>query len=451
MKTGKDGSFTLRIKRKEVKGPGVLDLLALSKGYRPEWKKGVPLENVPERVVFVLLRGETISGKIHSISGKPIAGLTVLACACSFTGRGKTFVDSFDIERNFPSCPSLWRKGYRQGSAVTDEDGRFLIQGLEKGTYSLFLKSYRGILGPLVQVEAGSKDVEGVAKRAVFVEAKVLDEETGKPVETFPVHLSIRNPVAESSIDLGAECRWGVLKVGWIPQWRLSRLPLPVKVTSFSPDYLQYETTLFFREAATGPPPTIFLKPVHRVAVSFRATYPGGSPLEYPILEVDYWKTGKFSPKGRVEARLAGNGLYQVRIPKGNDTVRVFRPNMTIQWPRKSWPRMEWSVPGKGPFHVVFAGGGLVRLHLSKETLEALRRGIYVLVVQWCRKQDKWDHGCRLSSKAKKAKNGTLVLKDVPPGIFLRFGLFKGRWEEKLVRATPGFWVDEGGELDFFL
>ncbi len=452
-KTGKDGAFTLHF---QAKGVREVDLLAYSKGYRPEWKRGLSLASPPKNLEFVLARGEVISGRIRTLSGKPLAGITVLACAASFTSRVGTFVSSSMLERGFQKDPGLWKKGYRQASAVTDGAGRFLVRGLSKGTYSLLLKSYRWILDPPLRVRAGAKKVEGIAKRAVFLQAKVLDAETRNPIDSFYFTLDINDRESGNGMSIGGSCVKGLLQVGWVPGWRLSRLPFPVTVHIFASGYEGRQENLFFREISSGPPPTIYLKPHHaqRLPVQFQARYKDGSPLACSRLIVAYRKAGGGNPGGMAEARLLGKGLYEVRLPEGDLHVRIFRTRMKISWPRKSRPSGEWTVPGKAPFEVLFPKGGTARLHLRPESLELLRKRKGILSVEWTEKRNKGGKsGCQIGRK--EFENGDLILRDIPPG-FLRFVIYKEDNPdeptfEKMIKTTGFLWIDEGGELDFFL
>ena len=446
-KTREDGSFSLRIRSK--KGCKV-DILAVCNGYKPEWKRGLSLEPFPGKIEFVLTRGESIAGRILTISGKPLVGILVLACDARFTSRPRTFVSSNMLERAFEKTPDLWKKGYHQAFSITDEDGRFRIQGLKDGDYSILLKSYRWILDPPIRAQAGTSNVKGIAKKALFLKARVLDAETSKPVKFIIFDVQIEDREAGKKFEISGGCLNGELLVGWVPGWKFSKTPFPVLVSLFSPDYFQQRETLYLREETVGPPPTILVKPIHRVPILFKALYKDGTPLEYPVLMVDFWKPGGRPPKGRAQARRVGKGLFQVKLPEGRDEVRVFRPRMTIQWPRKSQPSGKWDVPAETPYEVVFSKGATLFLHLSPETVDSVEKGRMTLLIEGSRKKKKiMEFGSQISSK--KIINGTFTMRDVPPGIYVRFSLKESIDNDQSIRTSRLLWIEEGSKVDFFL
>ena len=451
VKTEKDGSFSLVFRKNRETFPKAVDLLALAPGFKPEWKKEISLASSAKRVDFVLSKGLSVSGRIRDSSGKPLAGIPVLACPASFTsGVVHTFVSSNILEKDFRSMPHLWRKGYHQSSSVTDDAGRFLIEGLKKGKYVLLLKSYHWILSPTVRFEAGSRGVEGIAKKALFLEARVLDARTQKPVFQFPFDIMISDHKKGESMEIGGSGINGALKVAWLPQWTLSSIPLPVKVTIYPTAYRKYSGTLYLREFSSAPPPTIRLEPIQLETVLFRATYKDGTPLKRPILVVSYHGSGAGSPSGRETAHLQENGIYQVRLPKGRLAVRILRPMMKIQWPGESMPRYEWSIPGKGLLKVVFSKGGTARIHLSPETMDSFKKGKVVLQVLGSRKKNGGGQfGCKILFK--EFKGDTCTLREIPPGIHLWFGLSKSIWDDEPFRETKHILIHEGDELDFYL
>ena len=446
-KTKKDGTFALHFQVKEAKK---LDILALSPSYCPGWKKGLSLVPPPKEIEFVLTRGKAIAGRIRTLSGNPLPGIPVLACPAPSTSRVRAFVSSSMLERGFEQTPYLWKKGYHQASAVTDDDGRFQIQGLKEGKYAILLKSYEWILDPPIRVQSGADNVDGIAKKALFLKARVLDAETSRPVAFLPFDIQIEDPKEGRKFEIGGALLNGILQVGWLPKWHLSKNPFPVTVSLFSPDYFQHRETLFLGETQGGPPPTILVKPIHRYPVLFKAVYKDGEPLGYPVLMVDFWKPGKKPPMGRAEARLVRKGLYQVRLPEGKNRIRVFRPKMKLQWLRKSWPSGEWIVPSNKTYVAVFSKGATLHLHISPETMATLVKGSIVLWMEGTRKKNgQMEFGSQILPE--KFKDKTLTIREVPPGVYIRFALKKSPENDRILRASRLLWVDEGGELDFFL
>ncbi|GEM_PF-2950476 len=332
----------------------------------------------------------------------------------------------------------------------TREDGNFRIRGLEKGNYAILLKSYNWILDHPVRVAAGTEDVDCIAKKALFLKAQVLDAETSNPVPLIFFDIQITDRKSGKKFEIGGACLNGNLQVEWIPKWRLPKIPFPVLIGLFSPDYFQHRETLYLEETLSGPPPTIFVEPIHRVPVLFRAVYKDGTPLEYPVLMVDFWKPGEKKPMGRAKARLQGKGTYNVRLPEGKNMIRVFRPMMRLPWPKESCPSGEWTVPGKMSYKVVFSKGAVVRLNLSPETMDSLKKGPTILWMEGTRKKKAYmEFGCQISPR--KIKNRVFTIQEVPPGSYIRFALKESTENDRLVRATRLMWVGEGSELDFFL
>ena len=73
-----------------------------------------------------------------------------------------------------------------------------------------------------------------------------------------------------------------------------------------------------------------------------------------------------------------------------------------------------------------------------------------VLLLEGTRKKNvKILSGSQIS--AGRINGKTYVIREVPPGVFVRFALKESFDNEVVIRATRFVWVDEGSKVDFIL
>jgi len=135
-----------------------------------------------QRLVFRMDRGNWIGGRlVAAADGRALPGVVVEA-----------------HYREFPSLNFRYGKGY-YSAAATDADGKFVLSGLEPGTFVLQMKRSEGDSAPYVLEQAPTVQLnknsptEGVELRAVAgasVSGRILDSETGDPIEGASVELT---------------------------------------------------------------------------------------------------------------------------------------------------------------------------------------------------------------------------------------------------------------------
>ncbi len=120
-----------------------------------------------ERIVadLALTAGKTISGQVVNEASNPVAGASVSAFSRSGVGGSSR-------------------------RARTDREGRFEIRGLVEGEVmvSVSHRSYAQLRE--VQATAGATDLHLVLQRAKILSGRVVDAESGQPVEGFEVYMA---------------------------------------------------------------------------------------------------------------------------------------------------------------------------------------------------------------------------------------------------------------------
>jgi hypothetical protein len=146
-----------------VCGPvdGKLMVTVKAKGYAPELKT-LKLGKEKEAVEFVMKPGKTLKGRVVDAGGAPVEGVMVVAD----TWRGARTLDT---------------------RLTTDGQGRF--EWKEAPEYEVLFHVLKMGYGDLrdTRLTAGKEEVTVVMRNPTVVKGSVVDEETGKGVESFSV------------------------------------------------------------------------------------------------------------------------------------------------------------------------------------------------------------------------------------------------------------------------
>jgi len=81
-----------------------------------------------------------------------------------------------------------------RGSAVSVEDGEFVIEDLGPGVYTLFAEAEGFQSTPLQRIDVGRTDVEMMLARQGSVQGRVVDAVTGKPMTGYTVRIRTLHP-----------------------------------------------------------------------------------------------------------------------------------------------------------------------------------------------------------------------------------------------------------------
>jgi len=109
--------------------PGVYNLRVSCMRYKGERRSVTLLEDTPQHVVFELGRGNSISGRILTRSGSPIAGARVLGLE-ELVSPDADLEDSLFVLMDLPTIT-----GKAAATDISAEDGSYQLEGLELKTY----------------------------------------------------------------------------------------------------------------------------------------------------------------------------------------------------------------------------------------------------------------------------------------------------------------------------
>jgi hypothetical protein len=136
-----------------------------------------PVRPPPKTADFQLEREHEIKGTVVDDEDEPIQGVQVTA---------QTAVEGFDSSFSSPSPPL--RIPGEGTTVVTDSRGRFRLTGLPAGQVHLSLKSpHRHVNDKNYPVDQDCRITMTGSGRAGVLRARVMDAQTGKPVQTFIV------------------------------------------------------------------------------------------------------------------------------------------------------------------------------------------------------------------------------------------------------------------------
>ena len=166
-RTGPQGEF-----RGTGLKPGLLDLQVTARGYRDTWWRGVqiPQDRDPEPVTITLERASVLEGRAQDEEGNPVPGARIIVVAQASPG-GRPLRFPFE-------------------DPATDSGGRFRVDGLAPGEYTLsaWLPGSSRRAEATVRLGSGTTQVELVFKRGTVVAGRVVDE-AGDPVPSAEVYL----------------------------------------------------------------------------------------------------------------------------------------------------------------------------------------------------------------------------------------------------------------------
>jgi protocatechuate 3,4-dioxygenase beta subunit len=207
--TAADGRFALRLPRSQLLVPETkalrhaVTVVATAKGWGPAWRE-VPLDNVPKELALRLVKDDVpIQGRVLSLEGKPLAGVTVNVHSIAAFPKVE-FSRVLEAWRKgnpygeLPDMQTLWLPvADPQHTTTTDADGRFHLEGIGRDRLAtLYLtgpriqySSFRVMTrtGSAVHHENGDVTIrpatfEYPARPSRLIRGTVRDEATGKPL-----------------------------------------------------------------------------------------------------------------------------------------------------------------------------------------------------------------------------------------------------------------------------
>lgn len=174
-RTNEDGEFRI-----DPAAPGRNDLGVAAEGFVPALRTDVevaPRETTGAEDV-VLVRGGAIAGTVTTPSGEPVAGALVRA-----------YRSEAAAEHRFHGRSTIETAG---GRARTGEDGRFRIEGLAAGAYTVDAAKigHASVSAQFRDVEPGATDLAFVLRPGRSVTFAVVDAESKRPIPKFDVVLA---------------------------------------------------------------------------------------------------------------------------------------------------------------------------------------------------------------------------------------------------------------------
>jgi len=144
-----------------VTEPGAVTLAVEAKDFAPKYVKSEAQAGMPA-IGFTLEKGRAVRGKVSDKEGKPIAGVAVQAA--SWAGR----------------TPLSW-------GTVTDGEGKFQWSFAPKGRVMLGF-SKEGLSSTYHQASSNDVELAVVMTEPFQLSGKVLDAETGEPIQRFTIN-----------------------------------------------------------------------------------------------------------------------------------------------------------------------------------------------------------------------------------------------------------------------
>jgi len=174
-RTGADGAFRLLgIPR------GKIDLGVRADGFVPALRGPISIVagRTTEAMELLVREGGSISGAVLTPEGSPVPQAVIRAW------RNRDYRDFVLFGRGGVELSG--------GRARTDGEGRFEIEGLGPGKYTVDAEAlgHHVVDASRDEVEPGTTDVAFVLGRNTFAAMEVIDRETGKPVGEFRVIVS---------------------------------------------------------------------------------------------------------------------------------------------------------------------------------------------------------------------------------------------------------------------
>ncbi|MCX7043996.1 MAG: carboxypeptidase-like regulatory domain-containing protein [Candidatus Sumerlaeota bacterium] len=234
--TDADGRYCLRVKRLN----GKLRLGVSAKGFSPDWvdycaaawtfsKAHGPDVSAPKKLDFVLEPAHQLQGVVVEVEGPPIPDALVKAQTIFEMG-----LYNFSTPRDATMIP-----GDSAFETKTDKDGTFRFEGLPaEGVFLTVTSPYRHVNAKNYAVDAPCRIVMSGSGQQGHIRARVVDRQTGKPVQDFilarrhdPAQLTIHNSDGRyeenGKLTEGADYHRHVYARGYAPwQGRIKATPL---------------------------------------------------------------------------------------------------------------------------------------------------------------------------------------------------------------------------------
>jgi uncharacterized GH25 family protein len=284
VRTGSDGSFTMRLKE------GTYDFSFGGEGYAPKTVRGQSVTlSTPANVVATLDPAAEISGRVT---------------------RGGAAVEGVNVNAFGPGA---------NASAITAPDGSFTLSGLSAGSLRVMLRKEDDFIQEMRNLTAPSRDVVIELTGGGRVTGRVVDKGSGKALTSFQAGISTSRGGG------------GMMTMG-PPQLRefnsedgsftLENVPAgAMSLVATAPGYASSRLNVTIEEGKTLSDVELSLDA--GVRLTGRVTGPNGSPLGEVNVSIVPSPTGSFSMRGAESSAVTDtNGEYSLEaLPAGEETV----------------------------------------------------------------------------------------------------------------------------------
>jgi RNA polymerase sigma factor (sigma-70 family) len=199
--TGADGRFRLEAPRTSAAGYFSAHVMSAAPGSGIGW---VDVNiGAPEPAAEIRLKPEqVIRGRLVDVNGQPAAGVELRVVSLSPPQIDGELPDSLWASDGPPEGSRLWPRPIR-----TDDRGRFAVPGIGRGIRAIvevnnprFAPVQLDLLSVLTDDRDGPKEATLALQPARFVEGRVLDADTGRPVPGALVSMTT-NTLSRSRAD----------------------------------------------------------------------------------------------------------------------------------------------------------------------------------------------------------------------------------------------------------
>ncbi|GEM_PF-3591307 len=184
--TNKEGVFALNIPQKwQTK---TIDLVVFEPGFLRGGVRNIVPRDIRTRLLVILHKGLAIRGFIKDEKGQAIGGLKVFATT-DFKARGRNLRCPRNYKRQIKARPYL-KTPFCFSEARSEQDGSFVIKGLEPGSYVLNVEGGPWTMKEHPTVFAGSENVQLTIVPAYHLLLAVKSEKERAPIPRFKVNAS---------------------------------------------------------------------------------------------------------------------------------------------------------------------------------------------------------------------------------------------------------------------
>jgi large repetitive protein len=290
VRTGSDGSFTMRLKE------GTYDFNFRGEGYAPKTVRGQSVTpSAPANVVTTLDPASEITGRIV---------------------RGGTGVEGVYVNAFGPGASA---------NAVTAQDGSFTLAGLSAGTLRVMLRKEDDFIQEMRNLTAPSRDVVIELTGGGRVTGRVVDKESGKPLTTFQAGVSGSRGGGGMMMMAPPSMREFNSEDG---SFTLENVPAgAMSLVASAPGYAGTRLNVTIEEGKTLSDVELSLDA--GVRLTGKVTGPNGTPLPDVNVRIQPSPTGAFSSRSAESSAVTNaNGEYSLEaLPAGEETISFTHAN----------------------------------------------------------------------------------------------------------------------------